>query len=113
MLEKRRHKRTNIHNPLSYVSLDEYGRPSDQGMGNILDISQGGLLLETCAPIQSKFIKLTFIDTQDEFVNIKAKVVYCRGKEPKIFRIGTRFIESNARIHEIMEKMKKVFSRHC
>ena len=112
MVRKRRHKRITTHNLLSYVGLDEKGRPLDQGVGNSLDISQGGLLMGTNAQIESKFIKLTFIDTQDEFINIKAKVVYCMEKEPKNFHIGISFIETNERIHKIMKEMIEVFSTY-
>jgi hypothetical protein len=110
MVRKRKHKRITTHNLLSYVGLDKNGRPLDQGVGNALDISQGGLLMGTNTPIESKFIKLTFIDSREELVNIKAKVAYCMEKEPKNFHIGVSFIESNERIQEIMKEMIKVFS---
>ena len=112
MVVKRKHKRITAHNLFSYVGLDKKGRPLDQGVGNTLDISKGGLLIETNAPIESNFIKLTFVDSQDELINVKAKVVYCMEKEPKNFHIGISFIESNERVHEIMKEMIKAFSTY-
>jgi len=110
MIGNRRHKRITTHNLLSYVCLDVNGDPLDQGVGSTLDISQGGLLMGTNAPIKSQFVKLAFIDTQEELVNIKAKVIYCIEKEPKDFLIGISFIESSQKIDGIMEEMIKVFN---
>lgn len=111
MERKRKHKRLTADNLLSYISLDENGRPLDQGVGRTLDISQGGLLMGTNAPIEAKFIKLTFIDTKDDLIDIKAKVVYCIKKEAKNFLIGVSFIETNERIYEIMKEMIKFFGK--
>jgi hypothetical protein len=110
MFGNRRHKRITTHNLLSYVCLDEDGSPLDQGVGSTLDISQGGLLMGTSEPVHSKFLKLTFIDTQNELVNIKARTIYCIEKKPKNFLVGICFIESTKRINKIMEEMIKSFT---
>jgi len=112
MQEKRKHQRVETVNLLSYVSLDEEGKPTDQGMGKTLNISQGGLLLETKVPIESKFIMLMAIDIKDELVKIRGRVVYSKQETPQIFHSGVRFKESNERIREIVVEMVRVFNRH-
>jgi len=52
VVEKRKYPRVQIQNLISYVCLDEDGNPVKHLMGSALDISQGGLLLETTQEIQ-------------------------------------------------------------
>jgi len=109
MEEKRKHQRVNTVNLLSYVILDEAEKPLEQGMGRTLDLSQGGLLVETKVPIEGKYLLLMAIDIKDELIKIKGKIVYSMEKEPEIFHTGVRFVESNERIHEIIVDLIKVF----
>jgi hypothetical protein len=110
MLEKRKYQRVKTVNLVSYVSLDDNGKPLDQGMGKTLDISQGGLLMETKVPIEAKYITLMSINMKDELVKIKGKIVYCIKEDSNIFHIGIRFKEANDAIRDIVVGMIKVFS---
>ena len=112
MIEKRKHKRVKMENRLAYISFDKHGRPLDKGMGKTLNISQGGLLMKTKAPIEAKYIGLSTFDIINEFTKIKGKVVYCRKKAPEIFHIGIRFKETNEKIQETIVDMIKVFNRN-
>ncbi len=111
MEENRRYKRVDSINLLSYVSLDEDGKPLEQGMGRTLNISQGGLLIETQVPIEAKYILLMAVDIQDHLIKIKGKVAYSKEVEKKLFHTGVRFIESNEKIREIVVEMVKVFTK--
>jgi len=110
MVEKRRYKRIKTNTPLTYVCLDRRGNPIDQGIARTLDISQGGLLMETKVPIEAKFIQLTSIGIKNELIKIKVKVAYCREEKSKNFHVGVRFLENNERIREIIVGMIKAFS---
>ena len=110
MTERRRHQRIKTENPLSYVCLDGNGIPVDQGVGRALNLSKGGLLIETKVPIEAYYVKLTSIGMKNELIKIKTKIVYCREEEPKNFYIGVSFIETNERIREIIKGMIKVYS---
>ena len=110
MVEKRKHQRVETVNLLSYIGLDENGKPLEQGVGKTLDISQGGLLMETQVPIMAKYVMLMSIDIKDELIKIKGQVAYCREKAPKTFHIGVCFKEANERVREIVVGMIKVFS---
>ncbi len=112
MQERRKYQRVKTINLLSYVSLNAKGKPTDQGMGKTLDISQGGLLLETKVPIEAKYIMLMAIDINDELINIRGRVMYSREVEPKIFHSGVRFKESNEKIRKIIVEMVRVFNLH-
>ncbi len=108
--EKRRHPRVSTLNLMSYVCLDENENQFDQGMGRTLDISQGGLLMETPAPIESKYILLMAIDFKDELVNIKGQVAHSRKTKEKKFNTGIRFVEPNEKINEIIVGLIKAFN---
>ena len=110
MKKKRKHQRIKTVNLLSYVSLDEKGKPLDQGMGRTVNISQGGLLFETGVPIDARYIVLMAIDIQDELINIRGKVVYCREVEPHVYHSGVRFKEPHEKIREIVVEMVRVFN---
>jgi len=110
MVEKRKYQRVKTVNLLSYISLDEEGKPLEQGVAKTLDISQGGLLMETKVPIEAEYIMLMSIDVKDELIKIKGKVAYCKQESPETFHIGVRFKEANVRVREIVVGMIKVFS---
>ena len=110
MIDRRSHQRIKTENPLSYVSLDGDGIPVNQGMGRALNLSKGGLRIETKVPVEDYYIKLTSIGMKNELINIKVKIVYCNEEEPKNFRIGVSFIDANERIQKIISGMVKVYS---
>ena len=68
---KRKYPRVKIHNLISYVCLGEDGKPIKQLMGAALDISQGGLLLETTQQIEPGNVILITADEQDRIVENK------------------------------------------
>lgn len=110
MQEKRKHQRVKTVNLLSYVSLDKNGKPLEQGMGRTLDISQGGLLLETKVPIDARYIILMALDIKDQVIDIRGKVAYSREAKPKVYHSGIRFKEKNEKIRDIIVEMVKVFN---
>ena len=109
MEEKRKYYRAKTVNLISYECMDENGSPSNQGMGKILDISKGGLLMETNVLIQAKYIVLASMDSKEELLKIKGEIVYSREVKPKIFHTGVRFVEKDERIREIVTAMIKAF----
>jgi hypothetical protein len=109
MEEQRKYYRAKTVNLLSYECIDDDGNPLNQGMGKVLDISQGGLLMETKVPIDGKYILLTSLDIKEKPVKIKGKFVYCREVEQKNFHTGIHFIETDERIREIVAAMIRAF----
>jgi hypothetical protein len=108
--EKRKFPRVKINNLLSYICIDENNWEADHGVGRALDISQAGLLLESRAPIESEKILLTTVTEQNELLDIKGRVAYCREVEPKIFTTGVQFLENKERIREIVVNMIKIYN---
>jgi len=103
--QKRKHHRIGSLNLLNYVCLDENHNEVNQGMGRTLNVSQGGILLETHIPIDKRHIISLSIGLENELVDIEGKVVYCRnGKEGKF--------ESGIEFQSINEKSLKLLNRY-
>lgn len=109
MDEQRKYYRAKTINLLSYECIDKDGNQSFQGMGKVLDISQGGLLMETNVPIEAEYIWLMALDIKEDLIKIKGRFVYCREREPNIFHTGVRFMEADEKIREVVAAMIKVF----
>src|SRR3989304_5663028 len=76
--EKRKHARTGSHNLVSYVCRDEMNRVRSEGMGRTMNVSEGGILLETREPFDpSCTISLT-LALEDELMDIRGRVVFTR-----------------------------------
>ncbi len=77
-----------MHNLISYLCLDEDGKPIKRLMGSALDISQGGILLEKTQQIEPGNGLLITADEQDQIVEIKGKAAYGRETGPGKFYVG-------------------------
>jgi len=60
-------------------------------MGSALDISQGGMLLETTQQIEPGNGILVMADEQDRIVEINGKAAYCREAGSGKFYVGISF----------------------
>ena len=92
-IERRKHPRFESLNLLSYVCLDENNRALDQGMGRTLNVSKGGILLETYNPIDPEHAMVLTIGLKDNMVDIKGRLVYSRTDEDGKIKSGVQFIE--------------------
>jgi len=96
MKEKnRKHDRIDSLNLLNYVCADENGEEPIQGMGRTLNVSQGGILLETHIPIPPSHSVALTIGLEDELIDIKGKVVYCKANDRNKYESGIDFFEIN------------------
>ena len=103
--EKRKHQRVSTLNLFYYKCLDELDTPLGDGMGRTLDISEGGLLIETHDIISAKYIMMLAVGFEDELVDIKCEVVYSRAVENNMYESGVRFLEADERIIQIIQKL--------
>ena len=97
-VEKRKHPRIDITNLVSYRCYDCSGNQTKEGRGKSINISQGGILIESYDRFEWQDVLLLFIDVEDESVSIKGKVIYCNTANLGKFRTGIQFIETNEKI---------------
>ncbi len=107
--EKRKNPRINSHNLISYVCLDENNKPIRQGMGRTLDISEGGILLETHLPIDSQNIMSLTISLEDETMVIQGKVIHNKKRNDGKFECGLKFIEMDEIKKRILKQVILMF----
>ena len=74
--DKRKYPRVETRNVVSYVCMDKKGNEIGEGMGETLNISQGGILLKSVAPIESEFVLLMSIDFENNIMEIRGKVAH-------------------------------------
>ena len=108
--EKRNYQRVKTHNPLSYVCINDSGKPTEERMGTAIEISQGGLFIETHNPLKPQDVLLITIDIQGELVPIKGRVVHCRTDDSGKFRTGIQFLEFNEKILSFVTSLIKTYS---
>ncbi len=91
--EKRIDPRIESSNLLSYICLDENNHEMMQGMGRTLNVSEGGILLETHVPIDPHHIVSMTMALEDDLMDFKGKIAYSRKREDGKFESGIEFIE--------------------
>lgn len=76
--EKRQYPRIETSNLVSYVLYNDKGTKVDSEKGHTLNLSQGGVLLETDKALEGIFIILMTIDIEGKKIKIKGKVAHTR-----------------------------------
>jgi c-di-GMP-binding flagellar brake protein YcgR len=97
-LERRKHPRVETNNRVSYVCMDDNGNPIKEGVGRTVNISQGGILIETHHTFEWQNILLLGIDIENKLNRIRGRVVYCNSADSGVFHTGIEFLEVNERI---------------
>ena len=102
--ERRKYHRIDSLNLLSYIVMDENGQIVSQGVGRTLNVSEGGILLETHVSIDPKHKVSLFVALEDDLVDIAGKVIHSqKGQEGK-YCTGISFIEPNEAAHRILSQ---------
>jgi hypothetical protein len=86
--ERRKYPRVPICDPISYISIDSEGRHLSQNLGTVQNASQNGLNIETYDAIDSEFALISFVDLDQNLMEIKGKIVYCKQKRSGKFESG-------------------------
>ena len=110
--ERRKHPRIDTGGLLSYVCLDRDDNSLQEGIGDAINISKGGIRLKTHLKVDSEFIQLTTNSVKNELIDIKGKVVYSYMLKPDIFHTGINFIESMARNQRFVVELIKAYNLH-
>ena len=74
--ERRRFIRPEALNLLDYLVVDEQGRQGEYSMGRTLNVSKGGILMETHIPLPKGQQVMITLGLNDELVDVMGKIVY-------------------------------------
>ena len=107
--DKRKNQRIDSHNLLTYSCLDKNGAVITQGMGRTLDVSEGGILLETQAKLDPESdISLT-IGMEEDVMDFFGKVAYAREKEDGSCEAGIQFLNMDEEKSKILRQFAVIF----
>lgn len=109
-IDRRKHTRVKTSNLISYFSFDETGKLISRGLGIALDISKGGILLETPYAIESGRIVLAVLDRENNLLEVKGNLAYSVKKSPEMYRSGIEFIDIDERVVEFIIHLVKGYN---
>lgn len=93
-VNRRKHKRINTINLISHVTIDDKGNWISQGLSKSVDISKGGMLLDTPHPIEPGLISLMAVDLDNRLIEIKGELVYCKKTAAGMYNSGVKFVDT-------------------
>ncbi|MBS3755524.1 MAG: PilZ domain-containing protein [Desulfobacterales bacterium] len=79
--ERREYPRIETENHVSYILFNAGREITDQGQGKILNLSQGGTLLETENPLVGSFVILVALDPHGKKVKVPGRLANVRQSE--------------------------------
>ena len=107
--EKRLHPRFDALNLIAYDCVDESGQVVMRGMGRTLNVSEGGILLETHIQIEQQYDALLSIGLENDLIDIKGKIVFSKPGKVDKFEAGIKFLEIGATELDILKLYIKAF----
>jgi predicted Zn finger-like uncharacterized protein len=108
--DRRQFPRTKTRNLIAHVSVDQNGKKVSQGMGKALDISKGGMLLETVNPIEAGQISLMAVDKDNNLLEIKAELIYCNETASGKYQVGIKFSGTERQVLNFVKKLIKEYN---
>jgi hypothetical protein len=92
---KRKDPRIPSSNLISYVVRDQNDQEIMQGMGRTLNVSEGGILLETYVPLDPHYGVSITIALEDELIEFKGRIAHSTKRKDGGFTSGITFTEMN------------------
>jgi len=90
--------------------LNEQGNPISQGLSKAIDISRGGILLETPHPIESGMISLMAVGLDNNFIEIKGELVYSKRTNSGMYHSGIKFVDTDNQVKKFVVGLIKEYN---
>ena len=97
-IERRKYPRVKTNKRVSFILKDENGNRIKEGTGRAINISQGGILIETSVPFEWQDILQMSINVEGGAATVSGKVIYCKTVGLGTFRSGIEFFKINEKI---------------
>lgn len=110
MRDRRKHPRTQTRNLISHVSVDQNGKIISQGLSKALDISRSGMLLETPFPIEAGIILMMAVDKEENLIEIKGDLIYCKKAVSGMYHSGIKFNGTNLQVANFVISLIKEYN---
>jgi hypothetical protein len=109
-VNRRQHPRIETRNLISHLSLDEQGNQISQGLSKAIDISRGGILLETPHPIESGMISLMAVGLDNNFLEIKGELAYTKKTDSGMYHSGIKFVGPDDQVKKFVVGLIKEYN---
>ena len=94
-VNRRRYPRVTIHVPVTYALFEDDQKSGPDYIGIALDVSLGGLLVESFDFVASEYVGISFVDIENQIAQIRCRMVYSRktdlGSEHGLVHSGLSF----------------------
>ena len=107
--DRRKHQRMKTRNLISHISYDITGRLISQGLSKALNISKGGILLETIDPIGSGILSLMATDVENNLIEIEGNLIFCKKSSFGRYLSGISFIGTDEQVVTFVTKLIKEY----
>ena len=107
---RRKHKRLRTRNLISHVCYDIRGNVISQGLSKVLNISKGGMLLETPEPIESGLLSLMATDVENRLIEIEGNLVYCKQSSHGRYHSGVSFLAKEEEVTRFVTKLIREYN---
>jgi len=110
VVNRRKHPRIKTRNLISHLIFDEHGKLISQGLSKALDISKGGILLETPESIESGMISLMAVDLDNKFIEIKGELIYSKKTDSGMYHSGIKFVGTDEQVKNFIIGLIKEYN---
>ena len=107
--DERKHTRVKTSNLISHESISKEGQIVSRSMGKALNVSRSGILLETVHPIEAEDVSLTAVDLENNLIEIKGRLIYCRETDSGMYQSGINFTGSENETAKFAVKLIKLY----
>jgi hypothetical protein len=107
--ERRRYVRPESLNLLDYIVVDEHGVQGYYNMGRTLNISIGGILMETHIQLTAGQQVMITIGLEDELVDVMGRIIHSTSHHDGMFHNGIEFFHASVEDRRIINKYVEAF----
>ena len=102
-LKRRKFKRIDSLNLVSYIHYNEKGNPDYEGAARTLDLSENGILLDTGIEFDKNTVVEMEIAIEEKILKIKGIILRVVKQEDSI-HLGVQFIETSEEVMGILKR---------
>jgi len=95
---------------LDYLIVDEQGRPSDYSMARTLNVSKGGILIETHIPLPKGQQVMITLGLKDQLVDVMGRIVYTASSSGR-YENGIEFFHVSDNDKRILDNYVTAFHK--
>lgn len=106
---QRKSTRVKTQNLISYFTYNDNGRLISHGLGIALDISKGGILIETPYSIEPGNLVLNATDRNKNSIEVKGKLIYSKATSIGTYLCGIEFSGIDERVRNFITKLIKEY----